>query len=57
MQSLVAIPRRLALLAITLVIRGDDLLPSTGRQIQLARLIGRFDPPAFLHHPVQTKQR
>ena len=26
---------------VTLVIRGDDLLESTGRQIQLARLLGR----------------
>ena len=26
---------------VTLVIRGDDLLASTGRQIQLARLLGR----------------
>ena len=35
---------------VTLVVRGDDLLPSTGRQIQLARLLGRAEPPAFLHH-------
>jgi glutamyl-tRNA synthetase/glutamyl-Q tRNA(Asp) synthetase len=35
---------------ITLVVRGDDLLPSTGRQIQVARLLGRTEPPAFLHH-------
>lgn len=40
---------------ITLVIRGDDLLPSTGRQIQLARLLGRTDPPRFLHHPLLMK--
>jgi glutamyl-Q tRNA(Asp) synthetase len=40
---------------VTLVIRGDDLLASTGRQIQLARLIGRPDPPAFLHHPLVMK--
>ena len=31
---------------ITLVIRGDDLLSSTGRQIQLARLLGRSTPAA-----------
>lgn len=37
---------------ITLVIRGDDLLPSTGRQIRLARLLGRGRPPAYLHHPL-----
>ena len=32
---------------ITMVIRGDDLLASTGRQIQLARLLGRATPPAI----------
>jgi glutamyl-tRNA synthetase/glutamyl-Q tRNA(Asp) synthetase len=32
------------------VIRGEDLLASTGRQIQLARLLGRAEPPQFLHH-------
>jgi glutamyl/glutaminyl-tRNA synthetase len=37
------------------VIRGDDLLASTGRQIQLARLIGRAAPPEFLHHPLIMK--
>jgi glutamyl-Q tRNA(Asp) synthetase len=40
---------------VTLVIRGDDLLASTGRQIQLARLFGRAGPPAFLHHPLVMK--
>ena len=40
---------------ITLVIRGDDLLSSTGRQIQLARLLGRATPPRFLHHPLLMK--
>jgi glutamyl-tRNA synthetase/glutamyl-Q tRNA(Asp) synthetase len=40
---------------VTLVIRGDDLLVSTGRQIQLARLLGRAEPPAFLHHPLIMK--
>ena len=40
---------------VTLVIRGDDLLASTGRQIQLARLVGRSDPPSFLHHPLVMK--
>jgi glutamyl-tRNA synthetase/glutamyl-Q tRNA(Asp) synthetase len=34
---------------VTLVIRGDDLLPSTGRQIQLALMLGRSRPPSFLH--------
>jgi glutamyl/glutaminyl-tRNA synthetase len=37
---------------ITHVIRGEDLLESTGRQIRLARLLGRDDPPGFLHHPL-----
>lgn len=40
---------------VTLVVRGEDLLPSTGRQIQLARLLGRREPPAFLHHPLVMK--
>jgi len=40
---------------VTLVIRGVDLLASTGRQIQLARLLGREEPPAFLHHPLIMK--
>jgi glutamyl-tRNA synthetase/glutamyl-Q tRNA(Asp) synthetase len=40
---------------VTHVIRGDDLLPSTGRQIQLARRLGRIEPPAFLHHPLIMK--
>lgn len=37
---------------ITDIIRGCDLLPSTGRQIQLARLLGRSSPPRFSHHPL-----
>jgi glutamyl/glutaminyl-tRNA synthetase len=41
--------------AVTLVIRGIDLLDSTGRQIQLARLLGRDEPPVFLHHPLIMK--
>jgi glutamyl-Q tRNA(Asp) synthetase len=40
---------------VTLVIRGEDLLDSTGRQIQLARLLGRDRPPAFLHHDLLMK--
>jgi glutamyl-Q tRNA(Asp) synthetase len=40
---------------VTLVIRGDDLLASTGRQLQLARLLGRASPPQFLHHPLIMK--
>jgi glutamyl-Q tRNA(Asp) synthetase len=37
---------------VDLVIRGADLLASTGRQIRLARLLGRSEPPLFLHHPL-----
>ena len=40
---------------VTLVVRGDDLLSSTGRQLQLARLLGRSEPPEFLHHPLIMK--
>ena len=40
---------------VTLVIRGDDLMPSTGRQIQLARLLGRHRPPRFVHHALVMK--
>lgn len=38
--------------AVTHVIRGADLLSSTGRQIRLARMLGRAQPPEFLHHPI-----
>jgi glutamyl-tRNA synthetase/glutamyl-Q tRNA(Asp) synthetase len=37
---------------VDLVIRGIDLLESTGRQIQLARLLGRTVPATFMHHPL-----
>jgi len=40
---------------VTLVVRGLDLLESTGRQIQIARLLGRDEPPVFLHHPLLLK--
>ena len=40
---------------VNLVIRGEDLLDSTGRQIQLARLLGRGVPPRFLHHELLMK--
>lgn len=39
---------------VNLVVRGDDLLESTGRQIRLARLLGREMSPRFLHHPLVT---
>jgi glutamyl/glutaminyl-tRNA synthetase len=40
---------------VDLVIRGADLLASTGRQIQLAELLGRREPPHFLHHALLWK--
>lgn len=40
---------------VTLVIRGQDLLASTGRQIRLGRLLGRNQPPEYLHHPLVLK--
>jgi glutamyl/glutaminyl-tRNA synthetase len=40
---------------IDLVIRGQDLLSSTGRQIRLARMLGRATPPVFVHHPLILK--
>jgi glutamyl/glutaminyl-tRNA synthetase len=41
---------------VDLVIRGEDLLPSTGRQIMLGRILGRERPPMFLHHPLIRKE-
>jgi glutamyl-tRNA synthetase/glutamyl-Q tRNA(Asp) synthetase len=40
---------------VTLVVRGEDLLASTGRQIRLSRLLGRATPPEFLHHALIRK--
>jgi len=40
---------------ITDVIRGVDLLASTGRQVLLGRLIGRPAPAAFAHHALIMK--
>jgi glutamyl-tRNA synthetase/glutamyl-Q tRNA(Asp) synthetase len=40
---------------VDLVVRGLDLLSSTGRQIKLARMLGRASPPAFYHHPLIIK--
>lgn len=37
---------------VTLVIRGADLIASTGRQVMLAGMLGRTSPPVFLHHPL-----
>lgn len=39
---------------ITLIVRGADLVHSTGRQLALARLLGQRQPPAYLHHPLIT---
>ncbi len=40
---------------VNLVVRGEDLLASTGRQVRLARMLGRTEPPAFLHHRLLRK--
>jgi glutamyl-tRNA synthetase/glutamyl-Q tRNA(Asp) synthetase len=40
---------------VDLVVRGEDLLDSTGRQIRLRRLLGAAAPPVFLHHPLIRK--
>lgn len=37
---------------ITHVVRGEDLRDSTARQIALMELLGRSDPPQYLHHPL-----
>jgi glutamyl/glutaminyl-tRNA synthetase len=40
---------------IDLVVRGEDLLSATARQMRLGRLLGRGEPPAFLHHALIRK--
>ena len=40
-----------AAMAVTDVVRGDDLLPSTGRQLLLYRALG-LAPPRFAHVPL-----
>ena len=35
-----------------LIIRGEDLLDSTARQIQLGRMLGRTTDAQYLHHPL-----
>jgi glutamyl/glutaminyl-tRNA synthetase len=40
---------------VDLVVRGEDLLESTGRQIRLGHLLGRAAPPVFVHHPLIRK--
>jgi glutamyl-tRNA synthetase/glutamyl-Q tRNA(Asp) synthetase len=37
---------------VNLIIRGQDLTPSTGRQLWLGRRLGRADDAVFLHHPL-----
>jgi glutamyl/glutaminyl-tRNA synthetase len=37
---------------VNVVIRGDDLLASTGLQIAMGQTIGRTRPAHFLHHPL-----
>ena len=37
---------------VDLIVRGEDLLNSTGRQLRLARMLGRDSSPRFLHHPL-----
>jgi glutamyl-Q tRNA(Asp) synthetase len=39
---------------VDLIIRGEDLLASTGRQLRLAELIGRRKMPRFYHHALVT---
>lgn len=37
---------------ISLIVRGVDILPSTGRQALLGRLLGRELDPVMMHHPL-----
>ena len=37
---------------VDVIIRGDDLLASTGRQLMIAAMLGRSEPPLVLHHPL-----
>ena len=37
---------------VDLIIRGEDLLASTGRQFRIARMLGRLEMPQVLHHPL-----
>ncbi len=40
---------------ITSIVRGQDLLSTTARQVYLARLLGRPFVPEYLHHPLLTE--
>ena len=37
---------------VNLIIRGQDILSSTSRQIYLQQLLGVTSPPSYLHHPL-----
>ena len=41
---------------VDLVIRGEDLLSSTGRQILLGRMLGRERPALYVHHPLILRE-
>jgi glutamyl-tRNA synthetase/glutamyl-Q tRNA(Asp) synthetase len=41
--------------AVSLVVRGEDLVDATAPQIRLGRLLGRPSPPVFAHHPLIRK--
>lgn len=40
---------------ITHIIRGDDLSASTGRQLELRRMLGAPEVPMYVHHPLVLK--
>ena len=40
---------------ITHVIRGQDLAPSTERQLRLRRMLGATEAPTYVHHPLVLK--
>jgi glutamyl-tRNA synthetase/glutamyl-Q tRNA(Asp) synthetase len=41
--------------SVDLVVRGRDLLASTGRQVRIASLLGRSTPATFAHHDLVMK--
>ena len=40
---------------VTDIIRGEDLISSTGRQLRLRRMLGGTETPRFFHHPLILK--
>lgn len=42
--------------SISWIIRGEDILPSTGRQILLAQTLGQTVRPQYFHHPLIVDQ-